>query len=582
AGPFTLEAGAVNTITIGAPWARATQGGALASVALLKGADAKAQQLFNNCFSTLNGPDAPVLVIQELDRELILTWSNPSGSNNYREAYVEDYDNSSGGDSAYRFQGYQVFQLKDGTVGQTDLYDVDKARLVLQCDLNDAVSQIVNYYNNTLLSALEPKQRAWPDYNKGIVHSLNITTDQFATGDNRLINHKTYYYAIVAYGYSPTQLPQDLNQLVDYLPFIPGRRFFTPTFYNAAIPHISSPEAGGTEKHSSYGSGPRLKRIEGKGNGGNILDITDQTAAEIVAGPAYRSLHPLYENGRGPISIKIVDPLNVPAGSFSITLYTNPKVTGNIDSSRWQLKNLGTGDTVNSETTIKLPNEQIINGQAKKLSSLTNNLMPKWGISVNATLGVEPGGSTFFNNGFLEATMSFSDVSLNWLTGVADAEGVNQNNWIRSGAFKDPLNPQYDDYSIYNGTDDVQAYEKVLGGTWAPFRLSAYTMAGVGAAFRGGPVWNNSLLFTQNKLKNTASVDVVLTADRTKWTRCPVLELQEETALAEGGVAKLLMRSALSVDKAGRNSTQAGYNSTEGDLNGTTGMGWFPGYAINL
>jgi len=50
AGEFTLEPGAVNYVTVGAVWARAANGGNLASVNLLLTTDDKAQRLFDNCF----------------------------------------------------------------------------------------------------------------------------------------------------------------------------------------------------------------------------------------------------------------------------------------------------------------------------------------------------------------------------------------------------------------------------------------------------------------------------------------------------------------------------------------------------
>ena len=49
AGPFTLEPGAVNYITVGAVWARGNNG-PLSSVEALKDADMLAQDLFDNCF----------------------------------------------------------------------------------------------------------------------------------------------------------------------------------------------------------------------------------------------------------------------------------------------------------------------------------------------------------------------------------------------------------------------------------------------------------------------------------------------------------------------------------------------------
>ncbi|MFM7729028.1 MAG: T9SS C-terminal target domain-containing protein, partial [Flavobacteriales bacterium] len=76
AGPFTLEPGDYNNITLGVVWARAIGGDPYESVQLLRLADDKAQSLFDNCFELVNGPDAPDVTVQELDREIILMLSN--------------------------------------------------------------------------------------------------------------------------------------------------------------------------------------------------------------------------------------------------------------------------------------------------------------------------------------------------------------------------------------------------------------------------------------------------------------------------------------------------------------------------
>ncbi len=66
------------------------------------------------------------------------------------------------------------------------------------------------------------------------------------------------------------------------------------------------------------------------------------------------------------------------------------------------------------------------------------------------------------------------------------------------------------------------------------------------------------------------SVDIVFTSDKSKWSRAMVLEAQTNTNLSQGGSKHLELRSAPSVDK-------------NGNPDGTgTGMGWFPGYAINV
>jgi len=576
AGPFTLQPGAVNTITKGVVWARATQGGNLASLALLKGADAKAQKLFDRCFKTLDGPTAPSLTIQELDKELILYWTNPKNSNNFNESYTEDDNPASGADSLYRFQGYMVYQLKDGTVSASEVYNPDRARLVFQCDKADGVKQIVNYTNDLNLSALIPQEMV-NGADKGVVHSISVKEDKFAAGDNRLVNHKTYYFAIIAYGYSPTQSPVNLNQLIDYLPFIAGRKQADGYFVHNAIPHIPSPEAGGTAQNTYYGSGPKVTRIEGQGNGGNELEFTAATEARILASPLHKVADPEYENARGPINVKVVDPLNVPVGAtFEARIYDTITPNANVLSNRgkWYVVKLPGGvssDTVKSERLITIPNEQIINGQA-----VTNSIIvPKWGLSVNVIQTVDPGTDpTKDNNKFISASMTFTDPSKRWLTGVADGEGESDENWIRSGT-----GTAWPDYA---GLDDDQYYEKVLGGTWAPYRLCGSSPVPLGAGYRNGPAWHR--FNTLSNLRNLASVDVVLTSDKSKWTRCPVLETQDEVALAVGGAGKLNMRKSPSVDKNGKKAGDSGYNAAEGDFNGTqpTGMGWFPGYALNL
>ncbi len=587
AGPFTLYPGAVNYITIGVPWARATQGGPLASVALLKGADSKVQQLFNNCFSSLNGPDAPNLTIQELDKELILYWSNPSNSNNANEKYSEDYDKSSGADSLYRFQGYMVYQLKDASVSSTDLYNIDKARLIFQCDKKDAnnnngATQIINYSNDVTITALVPQEMV-NGADKGILHSLKVTSDKFATGNDVLINHKTYYFAVIAYGYSPTQVPSNLNQLQDYKPFIAGRRTMDATFFHSAIPHIPSSEANGTLAQSSYGGGPKLTRIEGQGNGGMVLDFTSSTMDEIMnPSSGWRSIHPQYENAHGPVNIQVIDPLNVPENrNFRFILHGKTTVNNSTvpNTSTWELIDMDNHISVNSETNISLPNEQIINGQPS--GSFTNTI-PKWGMSVNVLYTYDPRIAGCIDNGYLEATMSFADPVKQWLTGIPDADGLDYHNWIRSGAFTSPNPLGFDDYS---GVDDQQFYEKMIGGTWAPYRLASSIVSTAGSnpvLYSASPAWNSSFAMAQDLLSNLASTDVIITSDRSKWTRCPVIELEDASSLAIGATPKMKMRSSASVDKNGLDSTKAGFNAAEGHLNGHTGMGWFPGYAVNL
>ena len=570
AGPFTLEPGALNNITVGVVWARAVNGNNLASVEALKVADQKAQALFENCFRIIDGPDAPDVTIQELDRELILYLTNPAAGNNAAEDYaVKDPfiivpDSLIGTpdewDTKYRFQGYQIFQVKDETVGPSDLENIDLARLLAQVDIKDGIAQLINYdFNESIGVAIANEKVDGAD--EGIRHSFKVTLDLFAQGDNRLINHKTYYYMALAYSHNEYK-PYDPNDPLQLdgqkKPYLAGRKSASGGIKSVGgVPHISSPELGGSVLSSSYGDGPKITRVEGTGNGGvNAVDITAASEAAIVKN--YKLDEVEYENGKGPVRIKVIDPLNVTSGSYELRIIPDEVSISTMDSATWILTNLTTGKQISSDQTIAVDNEQLI---------------PEWGISVqmNQYSYYKP-YSSFIYTDFIEGTLEFSDSSKQWLTGVRDADGVTYDNWIRSGtaneAVDSDLYPEFCDdpasYNDYAGRDDEEKYEQIIEGTWAPYALCSRRCANtiVGQDFIG--------TMTANQFNYLTSVDVVITSDTSKWTRSAVIEMQTDQILSEGGQKHGHARAGQSVDK-------------NGDPDGTgTGMGWFPGYAIDV
>ena len=315
AGPFTLTPGQVNDITLGAVWARATSGGAYASVEAVKVADDKAQILFENCFRVLDGPDAPDLNIVELDRKLIFHIYNRTSSNNYLEGYSEKDPSLFCGDpdvnpcdQHYYFQGYQVFQFKDASVSMTERYDGNRVRQVFQCDIKDNVSKLVNYTWSDDMEANIPVLEVLGD-NTGISHTFVVDKDMFATGDPKLINNREYYYSAIAYSYNPT-MKYDQNDESTFkgqkTPYLAGRnniKLYTAT------PHITS--VGGTIIQGDYGYGPEITMIEGFGNGNCELELKEDCLEEIMSGYPWKIKERTYENGKGPINVKIIDPLSI-------------------------------------------------------------------------------------------------------------------------------------------------------------------------------------------------------------------------------------------------------------------------------
>lgn len=624
AGPFTLSPGATNNITTGVVWARAASGGPWGSVKALLKADDKTQAMFDNCFRVLEAPAAPELVIREMDKELEIFIVNNSYSNNYKDEFAgtdpflippEEVDtNNDGTDdyeltnadkiqyNTYYFEGYQIYQVKNNSVSPADFHNPELARLVAQCDVKNGVGKIVNFNYNSETNANDAVLEVNGE-DKGIRHSFRITEDKFATGDKRLVNHKKVYFMAIAYAYnhSPYNEYDPFNPLKlngQTKPYLASRKApigAIPVY--AAIPHRNQMENGGTVINANYGDGVELTRIEGQGNGGIPVYIKKESIEE--AATLGKVLHPVFEQGKGPVSIKVIDPLNVPANDFFIELFdsVSHQVNNGFHWFLWEKDKAGEG--VYSDKSIMVENEQLI--------------LP-WGLSVTIKQVPDPRTSfesSAYMNDFLEAKITFSDEKNQWLAGVPDADGNTPQNWIRSGTNAEKANPEYYDYDYLidangqkkgNGFDDNQVYEGILGGTWAPYILCSREPH--------GPVPKNPLFTNHNlqnsilKLKYIQSVDIVFTPDKTKWTRCPVLEMQNDPKASKGviidginyfypdvpgpspsGKIKGFIRSERSKDKNGNTAgadTLPNTNPEHPNYIAAFGMSWFPGYAVNI
>ena len=601
AGPFTLEPGDYNNITMGVVWARATAGDPEESVKLMRIADDKAQALFDNCFEIVSGPDAPDVTVQELENELILYLTNDNPlSNNYREDYTQFdpgipkfdingnlYDSLS---RSYTFEGYQIYQLANSEVSPADLGDIDQARLIFQCDVANDIDVVVNYIQDNEMGLAVPTLMANGD-NEGVSHSFRVTKDVFAQGDNALINHKTYYFMALAYGYNNyedydpnTGSGQDVQYKASRKAAVGSIRVYSGT------PHKPSPESGGLIQAAAYGDGVTLTRLEGQGNGLNDVALTAESEEALVNSPNGKLSEVTYQGGMGPVSVRVVDPLSVPDAEFELRVLGE---AGNLDEGEeveWVLTNLSMLDTattasdsakatVTSDRTIDVLNEQLV---------------LEWGLGVTVHQQVYPSGTDIATP--IGSSITFSNPQEPWLLGLPDGEGFTEDNWIRAGT------QEGDDQSafelVYNDLmDEDEVYEGFLGGTWAPYSVVSYTEADVedpatGVTYEYTPLFaptRGDLIRLQqwNTPASTTSIDVVFTSDRDKWTRCPVLEMQPNSVLAEnatgasGSVEKMNLRRHASVDKLGRTAAEGG-NGSEANAVSNVGMGWFPGYAIDL
>ena len=488
-------------------------------------------------------------------------------------------------------------------------------------------------------------------------HSFVLTQDQFAQGDNpNLVNHTAYYYMAVAYAYNnflPYGQEDALSILGQKKPYLEGRKNIQ---VYTAVPHKT---INGTVLRSSYGDSPAITRLVGVGNGGNELELTQKTIDEIMSKPMASetnrfgspdypiSYHPTYEAGYGPIGVKIIDPLNVKSHRYELyfgdmfTQYThnitnNPDIRGDSAArlvNHWYLLDLdepeeeGVNPYMGDTTTI-YDNEQMFIDRGISITlTQTYDIGRIWiGEYYDVPQGGTPGPEHEENwhdyptvvapsNGVITSSIEFQKPDSVWLDGIRDVDvpGLSLN-WIRSGTYASIDNNSDNDYSCNAATsqtltnkpwDPTENFEKIANRTWSPALLVSPSK--LGSNFNPGPLYSGNAR-NEDAFKQTASVDIVFTADKSKWTRCPVIEMCLDKKLSEGGVERFFLRRHPSVDKDGKpynhnwdvcktNELVVDDNPADPDAEGYAyastheedanfispqGMGWFPGYVIDV
>lgn len=603
AGPFTLNPGAVNEVITGVVWARGSSN--INSVCELLSADDVAQALFDNDFRLLEGPDAPEVSVGEYDSKIVLTWGFTPGTegitNNYNESYIQAdpvLKAQGNPDSLFTFQGYMIYQLADNTVELSDLSNPEKAQLIGQCDVIDNVTNIANRVETILndgvgvpVTVIEDKLMV-SGANKGIFHSLEVTQDMFAQGSFKgLSNYTPYYFAVVAYAYN------DVTS--DGRMFVLGNGKFSRAKVKA-LPHDVASENGGTEIQADYGDGLSLTQTGGYGNGGYFVRLTEDCEKAIVNNYSTNVLS--FQEGASPIAVKVVNPKEVQKMDYKVvlektllssdTLKLTPTDTIIENTyADWILYNKANNAKI-FESTYRLRND----GTAPRPTPMRGNeiVVPGHGISITVKDVTQVGtDSTVVSNGIIGSEITFSDPSKAWLTGLNDVDATSDDpwNWMLVGPKREEgvgseNTHNFPSVFLY---DKYQSFEKIVGGTWCPFPFARGFVNSTGAGNYITPGLDlsladpttgtaNSFLSLDAKealgLNEMTDVDIVLTSDKSKWSRCVVVETSP-TSIIGSGAWNLSGKWKANVDKDG--NPEAGSPAKNNH-----GLGWFPGYAINV
>jgi hypothetical protein len=267
--------------------------------------------------------------------------------------------------------------------------------------------------------------------------------------------------------------------------------------------------------------------------------------------------------------------LNVGLG---FALESDPGKTGKTEKfvryDYWSLKEKNSGLSVLADKPVSAVSEQII---------------PEFGISLRPKNPADPGtdiGNPISKNGALSAEF------------VSDADPLKQ--WLYpispNGSAFDPgfSYIRTDGYAVgsdYYALDQKGIYKSFAESGWIPYILAekaTLPLSASSAGSEGGPQivqatnpYDYDSERTLAALSKVGNVDIVITGDKSKWTRCVVLQC-DSFGGSSGSVRKrftMAKSRRLSVNKDfAADGSAASFNPAQA----SRGMSWFPGYAIDL
>ncbi|MBN8586414.1 MAG: hypothetical protein J0M37_15090 [Ignavibacteria bacterium] len=233
-GPFTMNSLDTQIIVIGAFIERGANNNA--SVCALLEAGSRVQKFYNSNFAATPLPPTPqVSAVANGDGKITLYWGSRSESYNVFD--------SLGQTGSWRFQGYNIYQVKPGTSGD----NVTDRTLLAVYDIKDGIKVVYD-----TVRTIQPSGTTEDEYkpvafgnDNGVSRIISLTANQYPTGvNNFFINGTTYRFAVTAYGVNlnagkPFKVLENpvSSQLINVTPNFPmiGTNFINKQFDTLSI-----------------------------------------------------------------------------------------------------------------------------------------------------------------------------------------------------------------------------------------------------------------------------------------------------------------------------------------------------------
>ncbi len=225
AGPLTMNPGDTQTIVIAQVIAKGTSN--LNSITQLRNTSQLAKRIYDNCFVGASNPPSPrVSYYAPGNGRIYLSWDDAA------ERTVIQNNVSL---SQYKFQGYNIYQIRAGTSGSS----TNDRVLLKTYDIRDNVKNVydsiyVTQYNAWLYGIT---QRG---FDNGIQRYISIDKDNIL--NRQLINGTPYYFAVCAYHYDSTAGP-----------YVVSTKVIESPIYLSITSVIPQPLYQGSQVHYNFG-----------------------------------------------------------------------------------------------------------------------------------------------------------------------------------------------------------------------------------------------------------------------------------------------------------------------------------------
>ena len=270
-GPFRMEPGDVQEVVYAIVWA--TGDSNIGSVTAMFGADELAQTAYDLDFELPPPPDAPAVSATSTSGRVILQWSYQPNSNNYLGLYeqLDPFCVAAGNP-----EEECIYEFEGFNIYRYDSPTDSSPELVATYDVINGVTRVIDFRLDPATGEIAPFVAA-RGTDSGIQYTFNISN---------LTDYQDYYYGVSAYAHNELSVPKVLESPIN-------RITVRPAGFTAS--------GGGSFTQSEYGDVIVAERTEG--------------------------------SGAASLGVRVVDPTQVVAGTYTVRFYTFTDDQGTPDPS---------------------------------------------------------------------------------------------------------------------------------------------------------------------------------------------------------------------------------------------------------